>query len=239
MAQRQVAHNGKDFAERDQLLLSLLSPHVIPAYHHSKTVTHIQQKFTLVDDALNTLHLGLILLTPTGTVRLATACALQQVREYLGHRFLIGERLPESLRMWVKEQGAVRKKDNSPLSPSRLILKHEGKRLVIRLVSKSDPILFLREERPTKVKPQSPAPCSLSSREAQVLHWVSQGKTNKEIALILQLSARTVQKHLEHIYRKMGVENRTGAAAKAYEIASMAGNQTSMFFLIVISSLMT
>jgi DNA-binding NarL/FixJ family response regulator len=65
---------------------------------------------------------------------------------------------------------------------------------VIHLVSKSDPILFLREEGPTKVKPQSPALCTLSARETQVLHWVSQGKTNKEIALFLQLSARTVQK---------------------------------------------
>jgi hypothetical protein len=120
-AQRQVALNGgnKDSAGRDQLLLRLLSPQVIQAYRTPGTVTDMQQKFTLVDDALNTLRLGLILLTPTGTVRLATACALQQVREYLGHRSLTGERLPESLRTWVKEQGAVRKKDNSPLSPSR------------------------------------------------------------------------------------------------------------------------
>jgi DNA-binding CsgD family transcriptional regulator len=51
---------------------------------------------------------------------------------------------------------------------------------------------------------------------------VSQGKTNKEIGVILELSPRTVQKHLEHIYQKMGVESRTGAAAKAYEIASTA-----------------
>ena len=78
----------------------------------------------------------------------------------------------------------------------------------------------LREERPAKMKPQSPEPCSLSLREAQVLQWVSQGKTNKEIGVILEVSPRTVQKHLEHIYQKMGVESRTGAAAKAYEIAS-------------------
>ena len=80
----------------------------------------------------------------------------------------------------------------------------------------------LREECPAKIKPQSPAFCSLSPREAQVLHWVSQGKTNKEIGVILEISPRTVQKHLEHIYQKMGVESRTGAAAKAYEIASIS-----------------
>jgi DNA-binding CsgD family transcriptional regulator len=51
---------------------------------------------------------------------------------------------------------------------------------------------------------------------------VSQGKTNKEIGVILEVSPRTVQKHLEHIYQKMGVESRTGAVAKAYEIAFTA-----------------
>jgi DNA-binding CsgD family transcriptional regulator len=74
---------------------------------------------------------------------------------------------------------------------------------------------------------QSPVPFGLSPREAQVLGWVAQGKTNKEIGVILELSPRTVQKHLEHIYRKIYVESRTAAAAKAYEVASLAGNQTN------------
>jgi DNA-binding CsgD family transcriptional regulator len=72
------------------------------------------------------------------------------------------------------------------------------------------------------LKPQPRKPFSLSSREAQVLRWLSQGKTNKEIGVILEVSPRTVQKHLEHIYQKMGVESRTAAAAKAYEIMSPA-----------------
>ena len=49
---------------------------------------------------------------------------------------------------------------------------------------------------------------------------------HNEIGVILDLSPRTVQKHLEHIYRKIYVESRTAAAPKAYEIASMATNQT-------------
>src|SRR5258708_3049749 len=53
----------------------------------------------------------------------------------------------------------------------------------------------------------------------------------------LDTSPRTVQKHLEHIYQKIGVESRTAAAAKAYEIALIPSKQTVMFFLIVISSL--
>jgi len=109
---------------------------------------------------------------------------------------------------------------------------------VIRLVSDLDQNLLLLEEHPTTTQLQSLVPFGLSPREAQVLDWVAQGKTNKEIGVILDLSPRTVQKHLEHIYRKIYVESRTAAAAKAYEIALIASKQTSMFFIIVISSLM-
>lgn len=64
---------------------------------------------------------------------------------------------------------------------------------------------------------------SLSSREAEVLSWVAEAKTNKEIALILGISARTVQKHLETIFTKLGVETRTAAALWARELATLPG----------------
>ena len=53
----------------------------------------------------------------------------------------------------------------------------------------------------------------LTPRESEVLTWISRGKTNQEIAMILDFSPRTVNKHLEQIFRKLGVENRTTAAA--------------------------
>ena len=55
----------------------------------------------------------------------------------------------------------------------------------------------------------------LISRESEVLAWLAKGKTNRDIAQILGLSPRTVDKHLEQIYAKLGVENRTAAAAIA------------------------
>lgn len=60
----------------------------------------------------------------------------------------------------------------------------------------------------------------LTEREVEVLRWVSCGKTNKDIADILQLSPRTVNKHLEHVYIKLGVETRTAAMSVA--LAAMA-----------------
>lgn len=62
----------------------------------------------------------------------------------------------------------------------------------------------------------------LTEREAEVLLWVRNGKANREIAIILAMSPRTVNKHLEQIFRKLGVENRTSAATLA--LRQLQGN---------------
>jgi len=53
----------------------------------------------------------------------------------------------------------------------------------------------------------------ITYREAEVLLWVAHGKTNREIAEILNMSPRTVNKHLEQMYPKIGAHNRTTAAS--------------------------
>lgn len=55
----------------------------------------------------------------------------------------------------------------------------------------------------------------LTAREAEVLLWISRGKQNREVSEILGISPRTVNKHLEQIFVKMGVENRAAATATA------------------------
>ncbi len=67
-----------------------------------------------------------------------------------------------------------------------------------------------------------PEPCSFSGltlREGQVMHWLGFGKTDAEIAALLSISPRTVQKHLEHVYVKLGVETRTAAVMRAHASA--------------------
>jgi DNA-binding CsgD family transcriptional regulator len=55
----------------------------------------------------------------------------------------------------------------------------------------------------------------LTIRESEVLYWATKGKTSRDIGDILGTSPRTVNKHLEHIFVKLGVETRTAAAALA------------------------
>ena len=60
----------------------------------------------------------------------------------------------------------------------------------------------------------------ITVREADVLLWISRGKSNRDISEILNISARTVNKHLEQVFTKLGVENRAAAAAVATRIVS-------------------
>jgi len=55
----------------------------------------------------------------------------------------------------------------------------------------------------------------LTSREAEILAWISRGKTNRDVGEILSISPRTVNKHLEQVFTKLGVENRAAATARA------------------------
>ncbi len=74
--------------------------------------------------------------------------------------------------------------------------------------------MFLSIEKITDLDPQKRLidTFSLTVREAEILIWLSRGKTNRDIGEILDISARTVNKHLEQIFQKLGVDNRTSAA---------------------------
>jgi DNA-binding response OmpR family regulator/DNA-binding CsgD family transcriptional regulator len=81
-------------------------------------------------------------------------------------------------------------------------------------------MLRIAEERSGSSESRLREELGLTTREAEVLLWIGRGKSNKDIAEILALSPRTVNKHLEQIYTKLGVENRTAAAALAAKALS-------------------
>lgn len=60
----------------------------------------------------------------------------------------------------------------------------------------------------------------LTKREAEVLAWIARGKGNHEIGMILGTKRRTISKHVEHIFSKLNVENRTAAAAIAFTVCN-------------------
>jgi len=86
----------------------------------------------------------------------------------------------------------------------------------LTLVDNREYLLRLHEvQQPTAATAALREKFSLTGRESDVLLWIANGKTNREIGQILDMSPRTVNKHLEQVFRKLGVENRTSAAAAA------------------------
>ena len=70
------------------------------------------------------------------------------------------------------------------------------------------------------------ASLNLTPREAEVLFWISQGKSNHDIGVILGAKTGTICKHVEHILAKLNVENRTAAAVVALEISHSGATVT-------------
>ncbi|ATC63991.1 DNA-binding response regulator [Nibricoccus aquaticus] len=70
---------------------------------------------------------------------------------------------------------------------------------------------------PKELSPAMLMPLGLTEREAETLFWLAQGKANADLCILLNVQLTTIKKHLEKIYQKLGVENRTAAAAMALE----------------------
>jgi DNA-binding response OmpR family regulator len=122
--------------------------------------------------------------------------------------------LPDPIPQWLDQarQGKAGLKTTAmALLPgnAQLRLQYMGK------LGANEFLLRLAEEAGADTPAEFSSELGLTTREGQVLSWLSKGKTNRDIAQILGLSPRTVDKHLEQIYSKLGVENRTAAAAIA------------------------
>jgi DNA-binding CsgD family transcriptional regulator len=76
--------------------------------------------------------------------------------------------------------------------------------------------LVLEEKAPSP-NPGALLSLGLTPREAEVLFWIAQGKSNPDIATIVGAAVRTVHKHVENIFRKLGCETRAAAAVTAQE----------------------
>lgn len=130
--------------------------------------------------------------------------------------------LPEPMLQWLEQAQNGKSGSKTPAMASfpdneQLRLQYMGK------LGPNEFLLRLAKESSTNQPAEFSSELGLTTREGEVLSWLSKGKTNRDIAQILGLSPRTVDKHLEQIYAKLGVENRTAAAA----IATSASRRNS------------
>ncbi|MEO1362994.1 MAG: DNA-binding response regulator [Pseudomonadota bacterium] len=158
--------------------------------------------------ALDTSGRSILALGVDGTIQWGSPKAMKLIEASADVSVITLKRLPEFMK-WL--QASLHR----PVSPPRRFL-HKNTVLSYIGTSPSDEIL-LRVGRDDQVTPYETLEkvFDLTPREAEVLFWLSMGKTNRDIAQILTLSSRTINKHLEQIFQKMGVDNRTSAAVSA------------------------
>ena len=134
-------------------------------------------------------------------------------RKLLKEYFATGEdETPQRLLDWIADADAARRDGREPNS---LLIADGTRRLLATFHDQTGDqewLVVLREENDASAIESLIAVFRLTQREAEVLYWVTLGKTSKDIGDILGSSPRTVNKHLEHVFEKLGVETRTSAA---------------------------
>ena len=162
-----------------------------------------------------------------------TALARQLMAEYFSGGHFERGRLPPEVLLWLHREALRRRAGAEPagltvLPPARpdasaAQLSSRGAKRLSFTLHAVDPdalgegqwLIVMREADDAALMDGLIHGFKLTAREAEVLYWVVKGKTNQDIGDILGSSPRTVQKHLEHVFAKLGVETRTAAAALA------------------------
>jgi DNA-binding NarL/FixJ family response regulator len=146
-----------------------------------------------------------------------TALARQWMAEYFPD--VKDPALPQEVGAWMARE-ALRRRVGA--EPHALTIARGAQRMCFDLHAMSGEqsaegewLVVLREASEAALLQALSQALPLTAREAEVLYWVIQGKTNRDIGEILGTSPRTVHKHLEHVFEKLGVETRTAAAALA------------------------
>ncbi len=170
-------------------------------------------------------HATLSVEAATGRIVWQTPLARKLMAEY----FTPGcDVLPDRVQNWARQSIAARAQGQE-VPPLSII--QSARRLSCSIhapVDQSEWLFVLYEESDAALLDAMMYAFKLTVRESEVLYWVIKGKTNRDIGDILGTSPRTVNKHLEHVFEKLGVETRTAAAALVMQkVRSLAQPQSA------------
>jgi DNA-binding CsgD family transcriptional regulator/PAS domain-containing protein len=222
-AQRVVSfvlnRSRRDFSDRDRDLLDTLRFQLGAEYTAQEARLRTRRSLAQLNDMLVAAGLAVVVLDRDRRVRQGSDEALKWLA-YAGleGRVRCGELLPEPIDGWIRArvEPSWAMVDTGPLT-----LATAAHALHLHLLQADGMLTLLIETEPSG-KAEKGA-YGLTAREREVLRWITAGKSNAAIAGIIGIRPRTVQKHLERIYCKLGVENRTAAAMRGLKLLRESG----------------
>jgi DNA-binding CsgD family transcriptional regulator len=214
--------NGPDFSEQDRACLESLWPHIVLAQRNFRRGRRMQDFASALPGVRE--DSGVMILGDECEVTLCSEQARLWLADYFGGTSLAGRvGLPQAVVDWARRRLDVERSGRRLRVVRRdpLVIARGARCLTIDMVVDHGKGLHLvtMAEADMNAPSFALAGLNLTPRETEVLSWVAQGKTDREVGMILAASTRTVQKHVEHIFQKLGVENRTGAILRAWQFA--------------------
>jgi len=211
------------FIDRDRRLLDALKTFLLTALRHADALERMQGKLNLLEYMLGVENKPLIQFSKGLTNLKMSESAHRLLKKYFFDWSSFLSVLPEKLLQWIRqEEERVEAIDEVNIPPQPFRVVSESSSLTMNLlidVQNNERALTIEEVYECSF-PDLLQSFGLTRRETEILSWVSKGKTNIEIAMICDISHRTVQKHLEHIFQKMGVETRMAASRLALDAIS-------------------
>lgn len=173
----------------------------------ARLATHVRNArvVRLAQEAVDVAGLGTVLLDSLGRV----AWRSPQAMVWLAQSFGADAAANDHAAQWLVKARQDGLATATQPGGGRLLARHLGQG------SLGESMLLLSPAPADQPVAQHLRDVALTPRETEVLSWLAKGKTNRDIADILGMSHRKVNKHLEHVFEKLGVETRTAAAAIA------------------------
>jgi DNA-binding CsgD family transcriptional regulator len=204
-----------DFTERDRAVLNLVRPHLVQAWFSVQEQGHLRALLGTASDATAYSGAGLVVLSdPPHEL---TPGALMTLYRFFGRPSKTG---PVSSRVerWLAVQESRLDSPEGLQLAKPLVAELDGRRMMLRYLPgrpPDPPALILREERR---RSRSLEALGLTTRESEIVGWVIKGETNVAIGQALHISPKTVKKHLDNVYVKLGVRGRGRLTAFVLDI---------------------
>lgn len=215
-----LTREGADFLDEEQELLNFIRPHFVQAHRNAFAFSRLERDLDQTERVFETKSCASLVQCHGASIRRASRRASALLARYFpGGESSRDRRLPDEVERWARRCQELFRSERSVTVPAKPLIKDGvDARLVVRfLPDLGSDFALLLEERPYAAANECLAQLGLSLRQAEVLLWIARGKTNSEIATILNVRHRTIDKHVEHIFEHLGVEKGMGAAAIAWK----------------------